>query len=273
MGTSGAYGGSPGFKPVDDSTQGWLDAGGGGAGSGDANTPPAPPITPTPVDTTPPAAPSISPNLAGLLAALGRALASSGSGGSGGEGGGAGGGGRSVGGSGGRRSAVRATSVGGRAIGGAYGTRAGAAGPVEELGLTLADLDGLPRFQQAQRILEAALGPTGDVFDSELRQANAEVVMWALMEPDEPTPAALAERWVVEYVWQVWITEEGPTLQAHIAPGYDRERAEQEVRAALEATVAIRGLPTDRSVTTADFTAAIERALSSLRRITGSDAA
>jgi hypothetical protein len=140
------------------------------------------------------------------------------------------------------------------------------------LGLDLGQLAGLSRYQQAQRILDAAIGPRGDVLDSELRKTNASVVLWALTEEVEPTPVELANRWVVEYVWEVWITESGPALQEHSVEGSSRVRAEQEMRAALEATVSARALPEDRPLTTADFTAAIDGALSSMRRISGSAA-
>ena len=162
--------------------------------------------------------------------------------------------------------------VGGRALGGAYGARTGTAATLGELGLDLEELAGLSRFQQAQRILDAAIGPRGDVLDSELRKTNASVVLWTLMEEVEPTPVELANRWVVEYVWEVWITESGPTLQEHLPDGTDRVRVEQEMRAALEATVSAHALPEDRSLTTTDFTAAIDGALASLRRISGSAA-
>lgn len=267
MGTSGAYGGSPGWKKVRDQTKKWLDSGGGGDGD---NTPPPPPVPPVPPPDAPgerpPTGPrpSIAPALAGLLSSLGAALASGvrGTGGGGGEGGG------SPAGSAGR-SASRASTVGGRALGGAYGARTGTAGPLTELGLDLADLIGLTRYQQAKRILDAALGPRGDVMDSELRKTNADVVLWTLKEEVAPTPVELANRWVVEYVWQTWITEDGAKLQELAA---DRARREQEMRAALEATVSAHALPDDRPLTSADFTDAIESALGSLRRISGSAA-
>jgi len=162
--------------------------------------------------------------------------------------------------------------VGGRALGGAYGARTGNAATLGELGLDLRELAGISRYQQAQRILDAAIGPRGDVLESELRTTNASVVLWALTEEVEPTPVELANRWVVEYVWQVWITESGPVLQEQSADGNDRVRAEQEMRAALEATVSAHALPEGRPLTTADFTAAIDSALGSLRRVSGSAA-
>jgi hypothetical protein len=265
MGTSGAYGGSPGMNRVRDQTQQWLETGGGAGGGGDGPTDPTIPAPPPPDAPQPrpiPATSSITPALAGIIATLGRALTS---------GGGAGGGGGGLSGGGGR-STSRASAAGGRALGGAYGARTGNAAAVGELGLDLGQLAGLTRYQQAQRILDAAMGPRGDVLDSELRKANAAVVLWALTEEVEPTPADMANRWVVEYVWEMWITESGPALQERSGDGYDRLRAEQEMRAALEATVSAHELPGDRPLTSADFTAAIEGALSSLRRISGNAA-
>lgn len=272
MGTSGAYGGSSGMKPVRDQTREWLDTGGGTDG-GDGQPPPTPPPPDSPEAPPAPATASLDPRLAKVIATLGGRLASGGGrggGGGGGEGGSsAGGDGRS---GGGGRSAARASTAGGRALGGAYGARTGNAAAIGELGLDLADLAGLSRYQQAQRILDAAMGPRGDVLDSELRKANAAVVLWALTEEFEPTPIEMANRWVVEYVWEAWITESGPTLQEHTGAGYNRVRAEQEMRAALEATVSARELPADRPLTSADFTTAIQSALSSLQRIYGSAA-
>ena len=263
MGTSGAYGGSPGWKPVKYQTQEWLSTGAAGTGGGGDGPPP--PVIPLPdIAGARPPIPrpsSISPALARIIAALGVALTSGG----GGRGGGSGL-------TGGGRSPTRAAAVGGRALGGAYGARTGNAATLGELGLDLGELGGLSRYQQAQRILDAAIGPRGDVLESELRTTNASVVLWALTEEVEPTPVELANRWVVEYVWEMWITESGPVLQEHSADSNDRVRVEQEMRAALEATVSAHALPEGRPLTTADFTAAIDSALGSLRRISGSAA-
>lgn len=264
MGTSGAYGGSPGWKPVRDQTQQWLGTGAAGGGTAGESGPGSgiPPSDATGARTLISGLPPVSPALARIIAALGAALTS---------GGGSRGGGSALTGSGGR-STARASTVGGRALGGAYGVRTGSAATLGELGLDLAELAGLSGYQQARRIVEAAIGPRGDVLESELRQANAEVVLWALMEEIEPTPTDLANRWVVEYVWQVWVTESGSILQEHSPEGIDRVRLEQEMRAALEATVSAHALPEGRALTAADFTAAIDSALGSLRRISGSAA-
>jgi hypothetical protein len=135
--------------------------------------------------------------------------------------------------------------------------------------LSLEELRGLPRHEQARRLLDAAMGPTGRVHESELRLANAELILWALSEEAEPAPIDLANRWVVEYVWQVWITEAGPTIRNHSGNGFDSHRVEQEMRAALEACVSSSGLPEDRPLTARDFEQAIDSALGSLERIGG----
>lgn len=271
MGTSGAYGGSPGMNRVRDLTQEWLD-GGGGDTSGNPRVPPVSTLPPPNLtdDRPIPAPAPVTPALVGIIRSLGRGLtSSSGRGGGGGAGGGSAGGGSS---GGGGRSRSRASTAGGRALGGVYGVRTGNAAAVGELGLDLGELAGLTRYQQAQSILDAAMGPRGDVLDSEMREANAAVVLWALSEEIAPAPVEMANRWVVEYVWQLWITESGPTMQLRSGEGFDRVRAEQEMRAALEATVAARELPSGRPLTSADFTSAIDGALSSLRRISGTAA-
>ena len=191
-----------------------MRAGSGGGGDG----PPAPEIPrPGTAGAHPPVPrpPSISPALARIISALGVAL-TGGGGGRGGRGGLTGGGGRSTG---------RASTVGGRALGGAYGVRTGTPATLGELGLDLGELAGLSRYQQARRIVEAGIGPRGDVLESELRQANASVVLWALTEEVEPTPVELASRWVVEYVWEAWITESGPVLNPVRCSRYEVPRS------------------------------------------------
>lgn len=279
MGTSGAYGGSAGWSGVGQQTQDWLDSGAGADSrddgpSGDSEgSPPAPPAESTPQSTPPGAPPPLPPALAELVGQLGRRLRGSGGSADGSGGGGAGGSpaggtGGGSGGSGGRgRSATRASSIGGRATAGVYGLRSGIPGPLAEIGLSLDELRDLSRHEQAQRLLEAAMGPSGGIPESELRLANAELILWALSEETEPAPLDLANRWVVEYVWQVWISEAGQTIRNHSANGYDSYRVEQEMRAALEATVVASGLPNDRLLTTQDFEQAIQSALRSLERI------
>lgn len=266
MGTSGAYGGTRGWTPIRRQTQRWLDSGGGsGDPPGEDGSPPA--------DANPQTEPVMSPlpapvtrlirdlansliNCAGGAPQRGGRRGSAGGEGAGGTGGGG-------------RTAARAVSVGARAAAGVYGLRAGASDALAEVGLSLDELQGLPKHEQARRLLDAAAGPSGAVFESELRLASAAVILWALGEDIDPAPIDLANRWVVEYVWQVWITEDGPKIRAHLAEGYDSYRLEQEMRAALEASVAGHGLPSDRPLTAGDFELAIQSALESLGRIGG----
>lgn len=284
MGTSGAYGGTKGWSGVGNQTQAWLDGGAGTGpddagdaanGDGQGNAPAGSPTDrPDSASDRPESDqnPPVTPQLTALLGRLGRRVSGSGGGGGGGFGSGGSGGfsGGSDSGSGSRgRSSGRASSVGGRAAAGVYGLRSGTALPLADLGLSLEDLRGLSKHQQARKLLEAAMGPSGGVAESELRLANADLILWALNEEEEPAPIDLANRWVVEYVWQVWITEAGPTVRNHAANGYDSLRVKQEMRAALEATVAGGGLPDDRPLTTQDFEHTIDSALKSLGRIGG----
>ncbi len=270
MGTSGAYGGTGGWSGVGDDTQDWLDS--GPDSLGDSDGPPDAPGKEPDGETPSGQPPQPDQPLGRLVSGLGRRLSPS-RGGTGGGGGGSGSGSGAAGGGGGGgsrgRTSGRASSVGARAAAGAYGLRTGTASALEELGLSLDELAGLSRSEQARRLVDAALGPSGAVDESELRLANAELIYWALNEDAEPTPADLANRWVVEYVWQVWITEAGPVIRNHSANGRDSLRVEQEMRAALEATVSAGGLPDDRPLTTEDFEKAISSALGSLQRIGG----
>lgn len=188
--------------------------------------------------------------LAGIIDKLGDRLGGAGAGGAGREG---------------------AAAAGGRVLGGASDVSTGNTGTVGELGLDPGELAGLSRYQQVQRIVDAAIPPGGDVQESELRAAAASVVTWLVSEEVPPTPVEVVGRWVVEYVWEVWITETGMLLEEYSAAGHDRSLAEQEMHAALEATVSTRALPDDRPLTSADFTAAINSALGSLRRISGDE--
>ncbi len=267
MGTSGAYGGSSGWGNVGSGTQSWIDDGGPNApgGPGDGGDPGAR-GTPDGSDR-----PTVSPRVGRIIRRIGGHLGSGGGGGGGGGGSRGGGDGSSSGGGGGAgRSTARASRVGGRAVAGVNALRAGSAEGLAELGLSLDELRGLDRWQQAQRLQEAATGASGEVTESELRLANAELILWALNEEGVPTPVELANRWVVEYVWQVWVTEAGQRLTSQVDSPADRLSYEAEMRAGLEAMVSAKGLPDDRPLVTADFEKAIGDALRGLHQIEGS---
>ena len=273
MGTSGAYGGTAGWQGVSDQTAEWIGSGAGaGGGSGEGAPPPESdqPAADKPSANETPGTP-VPPALSALLTELGRRLASEFPNTTGGRGGRAGRSATTAAAAGGARgrSIGRTSTAGGRAVGGAYGAVTGTAGPLAEIGLSLAELAGLSKNEQARRILNAAIGPTGAIDESEIRQASAELLIWSLNQETEPAPIDLANRWVVEYVWQAWITEAGPIINQHVANGGDRLRIEQEMRAALEASVSAHGLADDRPLTTADFQGAIRNALEALGRIGG----
>lgn len=261
MGTSGAYGGTPGWEGVAQQTQDWVSAGGAGVGGGPSDSP---------KEANTASADSQSPSeaVAAVLGALGAAFSGGASSGRARA--------RSR-----RRSDARSTTarnrrdvgqaavVGGRAVSGSYGLRSGLAAPLEDLGLDLGALAALPLHEKARRLVDAASPPSGDVNESELRVVNANVILWALTEEVGPTPLELANRWIVEYAWSVWITESGPVLTKHTAEAYDRAQAEAEMRAALEARVVAHGLPEGRPLSSNDFSTAIAGALDALGRIGG----
>lgn len=268
MGTSGAYGGSPGWDGVRDQTNDWIGTNpspsGGGNSGGDR---PAPAEGPPPSDASPaPLRPFLDPRVVGILQQIGRVLGSTISAGSeGGRGRAAGGTG---GGGGGGRSRSGASASGGAAAAGAYGARAGEGASVADLGLTLADLEGLSPYQRAKRIVDAASGPGALVDQSEVRQVNAEVVLWCLTQEEQPSPADVVRRWVLEYVWQVWLTEVGGELRDGTRDGKDSFQLERLVRSTLEASMGSVSLPPD-GVRAMDFQNAIEQLIGRLERIFG----
>ena len=130
-------------------------------------------------------------------------------------------------------------------------------------------MNGLDQWQQAQRLQEVATGASGEVTDSELRLANAEFIVWALDQEVAPTPVELANQWVVEYVWQVWVTEAGQRLTEKVDSTAERISYEAQMRAGLEVVVSASGLPDDRPLVAADFESAISDAIGRLHNIEG----
>lgn len=239
MGTSGAYGGTSGWGGIGSGTQDLID-------TGEVGGPDAP--------GTAQGDPQLNPQVSRIIRRLGGQLAAGGGGGGGGGGG---------------RSATRAASVGGRAVAGVNGLRNGSPAALAELGLSLSDMNGLDQWQQAQRLQEVATGASGEVTDSELRLANAEFIVWALDQEVAPTPVELANQWVVEYVWQVWVTEAGQRLTEKVDSTAERISYEAQMRAGLEVVVSASGLPDDRPLVAADFESAISDAIGRLHNIEG----
>ena len=264
MGTSGAYGGSPGWTDTQRDTVDWLNSrpseGGAGTGPGgpDQTEGPQPHVPasspPTPLDN-----PRLIRLLRGVAGHLSRELRASGTGGA------AGGGGDGASG-GGRRGRRRAAASGGIALAGAYGLRNHDAAAVSDAGLSLADLDTLPRFEQARRIVDAASGRSGLVEEAELGEVNANFVYWALMQEPSPSPMELLRQWLTEYVFRVWLTEAGVILRDGSRDGASTHALEREVRVTLEACMSGMALPVD-GIRAEHFEAAIPALLGMLHRI------
>jgi hypothetical protein len=66
-----------------------------------------------------------------------------------------------------------------------------------------------------------------------------------LTQEEQPTPTDVVRRWVLEYVWQVWLTEVGGELRDGTRDGKDSLSLERLVRSTLETSLASVSLPPD----------------------------
>ena len=223
MGTSGSYGGSAGvnWNELQGELDDWLDG------------------LPTPSDTDAPPAPVVDPNVARILNPLGHALMSGGRGVGGGpsNGGGGGSGTRGTSPSGTGRSRARTAQVGGRLASGLRGLATGNAAALAELGLDLAELSALDPYRQAARLIEAATEEpvAATLEEDELRKAANRTAIWAIEAGEPPDIASIIRHFVVEYVFEVFLTEAGSTMRSGERDGTDALAAEGRVRATIEA--------------------------------------
>ena len=127
--------------------------------------------------------------------------------------GGAGGGGTtaSSGGGGGRRSRQRASRVGGAVLAAGLAVRAGDAGTLESLGLSLDELRGMRPLAQCARILNALVGSGADIDEAEMRSASSTALVAVLTE--DLSPSAAVRTFIVEYVMEISVTELGATMR------------------------------------------------------------
>jgi len=174
----------------------------------DADAPPAtpPPEQPSLLNPIAPERP-VAPLPFGGLTRPGGGRADGPGGGGGGGGAGAGGGtsGR------GRRSRQRAASVGGAVLAAGLAVRAGDAGTLDSLGLSLDELRGLRPLAQCARILNALVGSGADIDEAEMRSASSTALVAVLTE--DLSPAAAVRTFIVEYVMEISVTELGSTLR------------------------------------------------------------
>ena len=285
MGTSGSYGGSGGrdWSELRQDLADWLDTlpggpdetgddgpdetndGGPDETGGGENPPGDSPRDPRDPD----------PEVLRVLRPLRRAvLAGGGSsgdpGGGGTGGGGTGGGGRSPSGTG--RSSARVGQVGGRLVAGVAGIRSGDAPGLLAIGLDLAELQALDPYKQAQRLLQAATeqGAATTLEEEELHAAASRTAIWALNEAQAPDVDEVVRRFIVEYVYEVFLTEGGAVLRGGDRDGVAASAAEDRVRDTIVALV--RGTPIDRGQLDAtDLANATERVLNDTLQIHGTE--
>lgn len=223
MGTSGAYGGSGGrdwrvardavadlvANPASAEQQadvisqlaGALDWDGDGGGPD--------PVEPPPGQRPLPGVTSPQQPFGGLIRPRGGADGPGGGGGGGRVGGG--GSGASSGAGGGRRSRQRASRVGGAVLAAGLAVRAGDAGTLDALGLSLDELRGLRPLAQCSRILNALVGSGADIDEAEMRSASSTALVAVLTE--DLSPSAAVRVFIVEYVMEISVTELGATMR------------------------------------------------------------
>ncbi len=238
MGTSGSYAGSGGgWGNLREELDDWLDS--------LPNAPEAPaspsaePSPPGQVEERPD-----QPNEAVLemLRPLATTLLSGGRGSADGPSGGSGigvggrrapGGGRSPSGTG--RSRARVGRVGGRLAAGIGALRTGDAAVLAELGLSLAELRSLDPVRQAQRLLAAATEETTatTLEEEEVQTAANRTAIWALTERPPPEIEEVIRRFIVEYVYEVFLTEGGTILRSGGRDGVGAVAAEDRVKATI----------------------------------------
>lgn len=155
-------------------------------------------------------------------------------GGGGGGGGGSGSGTSRTGGGGGRRSRQRASRVGGAVLAAGLAVRAGDAGTLNSLGLSLDELRGLRPLAQCARILNALVGSGADIDEAEMRSASSTALVAVLTE--DLSPSAAVRTFIVEYVMEISVTELGATMREN-GTGEVSVQVEDGLRSLLTAQV------------------------------------
>ena len=192
--------------------------------------------------------------------------------GSSGRGGGGGGGGGGVsraartGSSRASRSRLRAASAGGRATLAAFALRTGDRDRLNELGFDYNELAGLSAFHQTDRIVRALLGAPSTIAEEELREAATTTALAVLVADVAPSEPDTIRMFIVEYVYEIAISELGAEMRDGTRPGADTVELEERLHGYLEAAVADITLPDER-LSVADFESAVARSLNDARRI------
>ena len=137
------------------------------------------------------------------------------------------------------RSIGRASRVGGTVLLGVSGIRSGNAAALQSIGLDLAELESLNPYQQAQRLLQVAMGTdsVATLEDDELQLAANRTAIWALKLEQDTDGRSLVRRFVVEYAIEVFLTESGTILRSGERDGVEAVNMEDRVRNTIEAVV------------------------------------
>ncbi|MHA1287447.1 MAG: hypothetical protein ACTSPB_08590 [Candidatus Thorarchaeota archaeon] len=278
MGTSGSYGGSPGWNNTRKETEDWLES---VNASSDNHDEPSQPDdtnflqddqTNTPSDhsdeTSEVKPGEINQEIARIFFSTTNNLLSSmthvSAGGMASQQGIGSGASRGV--RGGRGGRAKAAKSGGIAIAGAHGLQTRNSEVLDDLGLDLEELEGLSPFDQARLIVDLASETSALLEDDEIRKVNAEFVLWALQQEGEITASDLLKFWITEWVYQTWLTEAGSVLRDGRRNGSELRALELEARATLEAATTRIEFSAD-GVSASDFENAILKYLDILKQV------
>lgn len=265
MGTKNSYkgAGGPDAKKLRDSIDEWLD------------TLPTPPPTQAGNRTTiPPLTPQQLAPVIGLFRSSGGGGGADGPGGGGAGGGSGGSGGASRRSGGPRRTSTRSASTAGRAAAAAYALATGDAAALQEFGLDYESLRNNPDLiDVTQQIVAAACGPLpdGTIEDDERRVVAAQVAQWILEQSAEgaaPTPAETVRETIACILFEAISTETAARLHEGDRPAWASAEAERQIRDTAQALALRADLP-PTNPTAAEFTAAIEHGIETMRAIWG----
>ena len=199
-------------------------------------------------------------------------IASGNGGGGGGAGGAAQGGGRRAGGA--QRSVVRAAGSAGRAAAAAYAYGTANRDVLSELGLDYDDLRALnDPLEVSCRIVEAACGPRSEstIDHDEQRWVAAMIAEWVFQEQQMgtlPQPDEIARKAIAFIIFEAISSEAGELINGGVRPDWTIAWTDEELRNAA-GMLSQRAQLSVEGVTNAEFAAAIENGIETLRAIYG----
>jgi hypothetical protein len=181
--------------------------------------------------------------------------------------GGGGGGGRRRTGGGGGRSSGQAARAGGRALAAGFALQRGDAAALDDLGLSLATLQGLGPNEQINLILNITIPATGSPLDAEMRIAAGSALI-RLLKDGVTDPQQVVQEFVVEYAFETLVAEYGPKFRDGSRPGTTLKQGERRLRSCISGYAGGVELP-DQSFSAKDFEKAIETVSTKTRELVG----